>query len=501
MKLRTLSIYFAILVALIAWLYFWEIKHKGQEKAAKEEAEKIVRLDKDKIVEVDVQSKKNGKITIKKPDKEWILSVPVTTKADEAAVERLLASASGAKSERVISDKDVKWEEYGLDTPELTVDFATPEKRTRLSFGSLNPAKTSYYARAGDDPRLFLVADTLKNSMDKSPFDLREKTVLGIAPEDVDRIALKTKGVDIELEREGTDKWRMLKPEQIRVKTSMVNKTLIDLTNLQAKGIIDEPKKEGDPYGLSQPEDALTLSGKKLQQTLLVGRAATAEKGNSGSGSRYARIEGREPVYEVDASLLARLKADPQRLRDKSLVEVKPTEVEKIEIDLDGKKWIASKNSDKVWSLEAPQKEKLQAWEITSILWDLKGLEWKSRIVSSSGNAVPAELPNPRLSISLKLQDKKDPIVLRAGWAEASGQPPGEPQQVGSPQEAKKPASDNETTPASEKDASGLKSDSRTPDTIQVQVEPHEDRGALFTVDGRFLERLRTALDELGRKK
>ena len=179
MKLRSLSIYFAVFVALIAWLYFWEIKHKGQEKAAKDEAEKIVRIAKDKVVDIDIESKKNGKIAVRKPGKEWILSAPVTTKADEAAVDRLLTSASGAKSERIIAEKDVKWEEYGLDKPELTVLIATPEKKVRLSFGGLNPSKTSYYLRVGDDPRLFLVADTLKNSMDKSTFDLREKTVLG----------------------------------------------------------------------------------------------------------------------------------------------------------------------------------------------------------------------------------------------------------------------------------------------------------------------------------
>lgn len=500
MKLRNLIMYFAILVALVAWLYFWEIKHKSQEKAAKDEAEKIVHLAKDKVLEVDIQSEKNQKIIIKRLDKNWVVAAPVATKADESAIERLLTSAAGAKSERVILETDVTWEEYGLDKPELTVSLTTPEKRARLTFGSRNPAKTSYYLRRDDDPQLFLVADTLKNSLDKSLFELREKTVFGIAPEDVDSIAVTAKGADLRLERQGTDKWHMAKPQQIRVKSSLINKSLIDLTNLQAKAIIDEPKKEGDPYGLNQPEEVVTLSGKKIEQTLLIGKMAKDEEPAAGGRIRFARIKGREPVYEVNADVLAALKTDSEHLRDKSLVELKPADVEKIKIDLDGKKWIAVKNTDKEWKLESPKKSPLQAWEITSILWDLKGLEWNSINKTTSTTPGSLAIDNPKLVISLKLKDKKDPIILRAGWTSESEVSSEESQQAGSQEERKNIPSGDETT-TRHKDAAGSKPKPEMPEMIQVQVEPHEEKNALFTVNSRFVERLRSGLEELGRTK
>lgn len=500
MKLRNLSIYFAVLVALIAWLYFWEIKHRGAEKAAKAEAEKIVHIAKDKIVEVDVQSKKNGKITIKKPAKEWVLAAPVTTKGDESAIDRLLVSAAAAKPERVIAEKDVKWEDYGLDKPELTVVLATADKKVRLSFGSLNPAKTSYYLRAGDDPRLFLVADTLKNSMDKSPFDLREKTVLGIAPEDVDRIVISAKGKDTEIKRQGLDKWRMLKPEQLRVKSSIANKALIDITNLQAKGIIDEPMTDGDPYGLDQPEEEITLAGKKLRQTLLVGKASNGEKRIGRGASRYARIKGREPVYEIDLSFLAPLKADPQRLQDKSIVDVKPTAVERLEIDLDGKKWIAVKGEDGTWGLESPRKGSVQAWEITSILWDLKGVEWKSMSKPTDSNPSPQKFDKPKLVIYLKLKDKKEPIILKAAWPDQTSELPDKPKRDDAGEKADKAAA-GEKNSSTKKEPPASPPEPKIPETVHVKVDPHEEKGAVFTVDGRFVERMRGVLDELAGKK
>ncbi len=46
----------------------------------------------------------------------------------------------------------------------------------------------------------------------------------------------------------------MLKPERIRAKAPVMALNLRTLTNLAAKKIIDEPVKEGDPYGLDKPE-------------------------------------------------------------------------------------------------------------------------------------------------------------------------------------------------------------------------------------------------------
>ncbi len=64
----------------------------------------------------------------------------------------------------------------------------------RSVFGSTNPAKTSYYVRVDEQPKLLLVPDTLKNSLNKSVFDLRDKNVVGMSPEQVDRVSISSKG-------------------------------------------------------------------------------------------------------------------------------------------------------------------------------------------------------------------------------------------------------------------------------------------------------------------
>ena len=60
MKLSKLLIYLSILVALAAYVYFVEIKHKQQQQATEEKAAKIVHLEKDKIVQIEILTRRQG---------------------------------------------------------------------------------------------------------------------------------------------------------------------------------------------------------------------------------------------------------------------------------------------------------------------------------------------------------------------------------------------------------------------------------------------------------
>src|SRR3990172_2919881 len=84
-KLGKLLIYLSILVALAAYVYFVEIKHKQEQQAIEEKAAKMVHLEKDKIVAVELLSRDKEKIELRKPSDTWILTSPIKTKADESA--------------------------------------------------------------------------------------------------------------------------------------------------------------------------------------------------------------------------------------------------------------------------------------------------------------------------------------------------------------------------------------------------------------------------------
>jgi len=511
MKFGKVLIYFAVLVALASYVYFVEIRYKQEQQVKKSEAEKLIHVDREKIEQVDLVSKGGSRIEMKKLGGSWLLASPVKVKADDDTVRGLLTTIANAQYEKVVLDKDVKWAEYGLDKPKFTVSVVTKaddkENKYEILFGENNPAKSSYYLRIPDDPRLLLVADTLKNALDKKLFDVRDKTVLGIAPDDVDKIVISKKGQETEFKRESRDKWLMLKPEKTRVKSEEISSELVALTNLKAKEIIDDPKKEGDPYGLANPEEAILLSGKKRDQTLLIGQAVKKDGASPrAKPDRYAAVKDQDMVFVIEGRS-AGFRTDPDMLRDRYVFRFNPADVDKIEVEIQGEKWIAARNKEKKWDLEAPkQKKDLEAWPITGILWDLKSLEWKSLAKPIPEDLAPLHLDKPQLTVSLSKSGDNEPIVLKAGWA------PDAPTKI---QESAKPESAEPALPEKGVIEAGKKPDTNstkqgaspetaektpTPRTVNALASPAEEKGAVFVLDGSFVTRLQADLQRLMEK-
>ena len=127
MKGYNLLIYLGVLVALLAYIYFVEIKHKQAESERKEKVARIVQLDKDQIDEIKISSPDGHSIAIKKsaPDT-WNIVSPIGSAADLRAVRNLLTAATLAQPEKVILERDVNWKDYGLDKPDLELSLTAP---------------------------------------------------------------------------------------------------------------------------------------------------------------------------------------------------------------------------------------------------------------------------------------------------------------------------------------------------------------------------------------
>jgi hypothetical protein len=484
MKLRNLAIYAAILAALAAYVYFVEIKHKAEKQKQEDQAAKLIHLDKDKLVRIELKSP-DQVIELKKPANSWVLSAPVQTAGDQFAIGALVHSALDAKPERVILEKDVKWEEYGLEKPEFTLTLETPEKKAQIDFGAGNPSKSSFYARVEGQPKLLLVADTLKNSLNKKVFDLREKSIFSIAPNDVERVEITKDAQPIELERESLDKWNVTKPEKFKAKLSVIESGLNSITALKAKDIIDDPNADGDRYGFANPQETIHLSGAKLAQTLIVGRTKEDPKESQAPGSTlvYAKLKDQPMVYVIEERALKNLKTDPKDLRDRSVMALNPSDIDKIEVAADGKTWLLVQK-DKKWSLEQPEKkENLDSWVVSGLLWALKDLEWKSTVPSTDPAA--ALLENPQLVASFYGKNEKDPIVFKAAWEKST---------ITSDN---KPDEKKGEAVAAQADAGDLK----TPETVNVSVSPSPEQNTIFKIDGGFVDRMKGDLLRLSEKK
>ncbi len=497
MKLSKVLLLFVVLSALLAWLYFVEIKQRQETKSAEEKASHLVQLDKVGIRAIDLDSDSQT-IELRKPADTWVIAAPVKTKADQPTVESIIRSLEDASPEKTVIEKNADWTQYGLEKPSFTVSASSSDKTVKLHFGEHNPSRSSYYLKINSDDKLFLVADTLKNSLDKKLIDVRDKTIWGMSPSDIDHIVIYKDGVESELKSESDQKWVMTKPQKMKVKKDAISRQLTALVNIEAKDVIDEPGEAYKSYGLEKPSAWIRLKGDKLSQTLLIGNQTKDSDKNAKETDLYVQVEGNPTVFVIDGRKLSDLlRSDITQLQDKSVVDFSPSDVEKVSIEIDGKTWMAVRGTDKKWDSEQPEKlSKLDGWSISSILWDIKDVEWKSVKNVNADELSEFHLDKPQLIVSVSDTGGTRTVTLKAGW-DADSDSAGRGNTTGQTK-----VDGDKSTEGKESNKNQVSMKPLAPPTVNVLVESGGiEQGNIFVVDGNFVDRLRRSLDRLIEKK
>ena len=477
MKPSRLLFYALILLAVSSYIFFIEHGYKERRQTQDVQDAKFLGLDKEKITQVNIQGTTGINVELRKPASDWVIVSPIKARADEFTVNALLTSISQAAPERVISGKDVKWDDYGFEKQTLSVTLGTDQGRNhRLVFGAQNPSKSSYYAKLDDDKKLYLVADTLKNALDKSLFDLRDKTVMAFAPSEIEKLVIQKKGVKNEFTREGVSQWNIVNPEQFRVKNVAISTFLRKLSHLTALEIIDDPETDTGIYGLNPPPETISIFGKDFNQTLHVGTNVKSEADSSPKRGHYVKVDGSDTVFVIDSPAITDFRMDADVLEDKSLLSLNTQEVSKIEVSFDHRKVIIYKSEDKKWNLEEQrQAEPVREWQVTGILWKLRDLDYLSLTSPIPSSLPDLGLSDPQLVITLGHGDASNAKVLRFCWANKT--------EANSPENHADQNSPETRQGVDEKSPQG-NTDIFIPATVNVLVEPSFYPNTLFQVDG-----------------
>ena len=150
---------------------------------------------------------------------------------------------------------------YGLAPPRVDVTFHVDGEKEpkRLLLGDKNPSGVGLYAKLANGNRVFLVSNSLDATIDKSTFDLRDKTALSFEQDKVTSIELASRGETIRLEKTGDD-WKLVKPLQAPADFVSVNGLLGQLQSAQMTALKDRPEdlKDLKQYGLDRPEVVAT---------------------------------------------------------------------------------------------------------------------------------------------------------------------------------------------------------------------------------------------------
>ncbi len=175
--LLTASLILLVLSAVIWW------SNKKAATADKTPAEtttvKLLNLPEDQIQNIEIKKRTGETIHLQRNDSRWQIIAPEPLRADPDAVSNMLSTLSSLSSERTVEEKAASFNQYGLNQPAIELTITDKNKKTtRLLIGDNTPAGTAVYAAIAADPRVFALSSYKKNSLDKSPNDLRDKRLV-----------------------------------------------------------------------------------------------------------------------------------------------------------------------------------------------------------------------------------------------------------------------------------------------------------------------------------
>ena len=207
---KSLLVLLVIALGLGAYIYFVEAKKDLTDSSTKKE--KVFAIDQSKIEEIEVRAASGETTTLKKDGTVWQIVAPATLEADQSEVSSLLTTLESLEIQRVLDQKPADLKPFELNPPRFTVAvrMTGDTAARRINVGSKTPTGADLYATIEGQPRLVLLSAYIDDSLNKTTFSFREKSVLKFAHEGVDSLTLEPAGTPaVSLAKKGND-WRLV---------------------------------------------------------------------------------------------------------------------------------------------------------------------------------------------------------------------------------------------------------------------------------------------------
>ena len=392
-----------VLIGLGAYIHFVTNKRSGEDTGPKKE-KVFAGVEADKIDELKVKSESGDVTSLKKTSGTWQVVAPVSAPAAESEIIGLTSALGQMEIVRVIDENPTDLKEYGLDSPRIEVEFKSGEGKPsgRVLVGSKTPTGANLYAKRNDEKRVFLIADFQDSSLNKSTFNLRDKTLIKIARDKVDGVEVDVAGKPIQFAKDGSD-WKITKPIAARADFSSVEGLMGRIETAQMKSIVTDQASPADlkTYGLDKPEVSITISQGSARAVVELG-------GKSGEDAVYARDVSKMSVVTLDKSLADDLKKGVDDYRRKDVFEFRAFNATRVEFTRGSQTIILERvkgQGDKPdsWRRVSPNPADADKSKVESLLAGLADI----RVTSFIDSIAKTGLDKPAMTVLAKFEDGK----------------------------------------------------------------------------------------------
>lgn len=185
--------------------------YSSADKDLKEwRSKKILFFESNKTQAIEIDSPK-GQIRLMRK-KDWFLEEPISERADQNTVSNLLSALQYGEVQNFISDQPKGLKKYGLNRPKLRIRIRHEgeDRWSELQVGK--EIDGNYHALNSDRVSVFTVQEDLRKKLIQDVWAFRDKDVINVSQEEIDRLVMRREEGEIVLRREDY-KWIIEEPE------------------------------------------------------------------------------------------------------------------------------------------------------------------------------------------------------------------------------------------------------------------------------------------------
>ena len=365
-----------------------------------------------------------GEIELAKKDGHWSLAKPLKARGDDQKIGDLIAQAATAQVSSFAADA-ANLTAYGLQEPRGTVTLFTEgrEQPAVLQIGAATgKEKDRIYVQLSTRDAVCVVPKTLETLLDTKPNDLRDKQLVRVEADIVDRISIEGAGREkIVLARSGESWVRKVGGEGQAINAGAATRLLNELQRQQVAGFVADVATDLPKYGLDQPPVKVTLSSYASENTA---ETTAGERpivsvlfGKTDGDKVYAKLDDEPFVVSVPAAFLDFAMTDPLQWQELAVYHHKADEIASVEIVREGQPPLSLERAkDKNWALTKGDGKVNQTnmQSLVNTLATLRAIRWMGATKPEHG------LGKPALSVTFKTSGQTGgKLTVGAATAEA----------------------------------------------------------------------------------
>lgn len=230
----------------------------------------------------------------------------------------------------------------------------------------------------------------------------KRKRLLDFEAADVTGMDLVRSNQTIILEKSG-DRWDIKQPLAVRADSSAVRSILDELEFAERQRALTEAEladtKPAD-FGLESPRIQITLRSKKPPVTLSVGSVTPAKN------ALYAQVQGQKEVLVTRTAVAEQLDRSLTELRDRTVVDISPSSVTRLEIKsadrvLELVKSSPSTNAEPRWAISRPLAARADQSKVSQLLTDLSTMRVENFLSDDAKDVHTYRLDEPEREVAV----------------------------------------------------------------------------------------------------